>query len=399
MEMPVTPQNFSTLSAAEQVARLRLIRSENVGPISFRHLLARYGTGVAALEALPELARRGGGRGIRMCSRAAAEGEMEAIRAAGAELLFLGQPGYPSLLAHIEDAPPVLAVKGCLALAEGPSVAIVGARNASAAGLMLAQRLAHDLAGEGLVVVSGLARGIDTAAHKGALAGQARGGALAGAHANARNEGGTIAAVAGGLNVVYPPENERLQQAIGEKGLLVAEQPWGAVPQARHFPRRNRIISGLSLGLVVVEATEKSGSLISARLAGEQGRLLMAVPGSPLEPRAHGPNGLIREGATLVQSCADVLEALEPLMRRGLAMSESSYTPPPLVHHEVDDEARRQVAELLSPAPVAVDALIRTTGLPSAVVAVVLLEMELGGRIVRHPGHRVSLTPSDYGMF
>lgn len=387
-------QPLSTLATAEQIARLRLIRSENVGPIGFRHLLARYGSAVRALEALPELARRGGGRSLRICSRAAAEREMEAVYAAGAEMLFLGHPPYPALLAHIEDAPPVLTVQGRVALAAGPgspssiapSVAIVGARNASAAGLMFARQLAFDLAAAGVVVVSGLARGIDTAAHTGALAG----GRGAGSGEGRAGEGGTIAAVAGGLNVIYPPENERLQRAIGAEGLLVAEQPWGAVPQARHFPRRNRIITGLGLGLVVVEATARSGSLISARLAGEQGRLLMAVPGSPLEPRAEGPNGLIRDGAILVQSAADVLEALEPLVRRGVSAPEVAYAPP-LANLEPDGDARRAVAALLGLAPASVDSLIRETALPPAVVSIVLLELELAGRIVRHAGNRISL--------
>lgn len=364
---------FSHLSTAEQIARVRLIRSENVGPIGFRHLLERFGSAAKALDALPDLARRGGGRAIRIAPRAAAEAEIEATRAGGADLLFLGVPPYPSRLAHVEDAPPVLAVKGHMVLADRPAVAIVGARNASLAGLTVAQRLARELAEAEVVVVSGLARGIDTAAHKGALA------------------GGTIGVVAGGLNVFYPPENEPLQDAIAEQGLLVSEQPWGTVPQNRHFPRRNRIISGLALGLVVVEATPRSGSLISARLAGEQGRLVMAVPGSPLEPRAHGPNALIRDGATLVQSCADVLEALEPQLRLDLAAPEVPYGGPPLVQYDADDAARRTVAALLGPVPVSVDAVIRTTELPAAVVIIVLLEMELAGRVMRHAGNRVSL--------
>lgn len=381
---------FSHLSTAEQIARVRLIRSENVGPVSFRHLLARFGSAVKALEAVPELARRGGGRAIRLAAASTAAAEIEATRAAGGEVLFLGVPPYPTLLSHIEDAPPVLAVMGHIVLADRPSVAVVGARNASLAGQNIAQRLGRELAEAGLVVVSGLARGIDTAVHKGAL-----GGAQASALQAEGAPGGTVGVIAGGLNVFYPPENERLQQHIAEQGLLVTEQPWGAVPQASHFPRRNRIISGLSLGLVVVEATEKSGSLISARLAGEQGRLVMAVPGSPLEPRAHGTNGLIRDGATLVQSVADVLEALEPLMRRGVAAPAPPCTPPPhtppLAQQDADDSARRAVLTLLGPVPVCIDEVIRATGLPAAVVAIVLLEMELAGRVIRHVGHRVSL--------
>lgn len=371
---------FSHLSAAEQIARVRLIRSENVGPIGFRQLLGRFGSAAKALEALPDLVRKGGGRNIRIAPASVAEAEIEATRAGGGELLFLGVPPYPSLLAHVEDAPPVLAVRGHIPLTDRPAVAIVGARNASLAGQTFAQRLAMELAESGVVVVSGLARGIDTAAHKGAL------------HSR-ETAGGTIGVIAGGLNVFYPPENERLQQVIAEEGLLVSEQPWGSVPQQSHFPRRNRIISGLSLALVVVEATSRSGSLISARLAGEQGRLVMAVPGSPLEPRSNGPNGLIRDGATLVQSCADVLEALGPQLRLDLAAPEVPFTPA-LVQYDADDAARLAVTKLLGTVPVQVDDVIRATGLPPAVVAIVLLEMELAGRVLRHSGQRISLVPA-----
>lgn len=390
MGRPLSHSAFSHLSTAEQIARVRLIRSENVGPVSFRQLLARFGSAAKALEAVPDLARKGGRRNIRIAPAALAEAEIEATRAGGGELLFLGVPPYPSRLAHVEDAPPVLAMRGHMVLADRPAVAIVGARNASLAGQAFTQRLARDLAEAGLVVVSGLARGIDTAAHKGAL----EFGNLAGD----TPAGGTVGVIAGGLNVYYPPENERLQQAIAEQGLLVSEQPWGSVPQQSHFPRRNRIISGLSLGLVVVEATAKSGSLISARLAGEQGRLVMAVPGSPLEPRALGPNSLIRDGATLVQSCADVLEALEPQLRPDIAAPIVPFAPQQapasLVQYEADDEARRAVLALLGTVPVSVDEVIRATGLPAAVVSIVLLELELAGRVLRHIGHRVSLVPT-----
>ena len=384
---------FSHLASAEQIARVRLIRSENVGPISFRHLLARFGSARTALDAVPELARKGGGKRIRIAPASVAEAEIQATRAAGGELLFLGVPPYPSLLAHVEDAPPVLAARGHIPLADRPAVALVGARNASLAGQTFALRLARELAEAGLVVVSGLARGIDTAAHKGALAASGMAGnGMTGNGMTGGYEGGTVGVVAGGLNVFYPPENELLQKTISEQGLLLSEQPWGAIPQQSHFPRRNRIISGLSLGLVVVEATARSGSLISARLAGEQGRLVMAVPGSPLEPRAHGPNGLIRDGATLVQCCADVLEALGPQLRLDIAAPEVPFAPA-LVEYDADDAARRAVVELLGTVPVGVDDVIRATGLPPAVVAIVLLELELAGRILRHGGHRISLVP------
>lgn len=361
----------SRLSSAEQIARIRLIRSENVGPITFRHLLARFSNAIAALAALPDLAGKGGARAIRIATSAEAERELAAAEALGAHVLFLGAPPYPPLLAAIEDAPPVLFTLGHLVLLDRPCVALVGARNASAAGLGFASKLARDLSGQGVVVVSGLARGVDTAVHKASL------------------ERGTIAVVAGGLDVVYPPENRGLYDAIAAQGLIVAEQPLGTQPQARHFPRRNRIISGLSLGVVVLEAALKSGSLITARQAGEQGREVMAVPGSPLDPRAQGANALIREGATLVQSAHDVMEAIMPLIQRGSSETDVPFAAsPPLI--DVAEGDRKIIADLLSPTPVQTDEIIRLCGLSPALVQTILLELELAGRLVRHAGNRVS---------
>ena len=357
----------------DAVARLRLIRTDSIGPITYRQLIARFGSAGAALLALPDLARRGG-RALTIAATAAAEAEIAAIDAIGAALIFIDTPAYPALLASLESAPPVLSAHGDPGLLDRPAVAIVGARNASAAGVRFARQLAHDLAAEDLVVVSGLARGIDAAAHQGAMA------------------GGTIAVVAGGVDVVYPPENAALMAEIAEKGLILAEQMPGVYPQARHFPRRNRIIAGLAVGTLVIEGAPKSGSLITARVAAEAGREVMAVPGSPLDPRAQGCNILIREGATLVQSAADVIEALSAFgsgTQVGMRFKVADMARPDLVLNAGDAE-RGEIARLLSPTPVAIDEIIRLSGLPSAVVATVLLDMELMGQVVRHAGGRVA---------
>jgi DNA processing protein len=275
------------------------------------------------------------------------------------------------LLAELETAPPALIVKGDLNLLDKPAIALVGARNASAAACRFARQLAHDLGAAGNVIVSGLARGIDSAAHDGALA------------------SGTIAVIAGGIDIVYPPENAERQAAIAERGLLIAEQPPGVEPRARHFPWRNRIIAGLAHGTVVVEAAPRSGSLITARHATEYGREVMAVPGSPLDPRAQGCNLLIREGATLVQSADDVLEAVNPLRVRPFRQREQDYAAPG-PSADADESARRAIADLLGPTPAPVDELVRQSGLTPAMVQTVLLELELAGRLERHAGGRVS---------
>ena len=359
----------------DRIARLRLIRTPGIGPVTFAQLLARFGSPAAALAAVPDLARRGGGTPPAVTARAIVEAEVATVEQLGGRYLFAGQGLYPPLLARIETAPPALIVRGRLALIEQRAVAVVGARNASAAAIRFARGLSAELADRGFMVVSGLARGIDTAAHSGA--GPAR----------------TIGVVAGGADVFYPPENEPLQRAIGDQGLVVAEQPPGTEPRARHFPYRNRIIAGLAIGTVVVEAAPKSGSLITARLAAEFGRDVMAVPGSPLDPRAQGCNQLIREGATLIQSAADIDELLAPLAGGQVASPSSGYGQPPLAA-DVEAAERRSVTELLGPSAVPVDEVVRLSALPPATVQMVLLELELGGRLERHAGGRVSLRVS-----
>jgi len=365
------------LSKAERLARLRLIRTPHVGPITFHQLIARFGTGIAALEALPDLARRGGRtKPLKVCPQSVAERELAALAKIGAQALFHGGPGYPPPLAACEDAPPVLFTLGHVHLLEKPAIAVVGARNASAVGVRFAREIAGALGARGLIVVSGLARGIDAAAHEGALS------------------SGTIAVQAGGIDVIYPSENTELYGKIREVGLLVSEIPPGVQPQARHFPRRNRLISGLALGVLVVEAAPRSGSLITARLALEQGREVFAVPGSPLDPRARGANNLIRQGATLTESADDVLAVLEETLRtplkepRGHAMRHPVARPPSDAEL---DAGRRRIAAVLSPTPIGIDELIRQCELTPAVVLTILLELELAGRLDRHPGNRVSL--------
>ena len=354
------------------VDRLRLVRSPGIGPVTYRQLVARFGLPSAALDAVPDLAPRGGGRPPRLASRSDAEREMARIDALGARYLVLGQGLYPSALAELDDAPPLLTVKGELKLLDKMLVAMVGARNASAAACRFARQLAYDLGQQDVTVVSGLARGIDSAAHDGAL------------------ESGTIGVVAGGLDVFYPPENQARQEAMFEHGLVIAEMPPGTEPRARHFPYRNRIIAGLSSGTVVVEAAPRSGSLITARLAAEAGREVMAVPGSPLDPRAQGCNQLIRDGATLIQSAADVLEAVRPLQPR-LSSPRSDYQTTDPRWLDGDSGALGAVEALLGPSPVPVDEVIRLTGAPSGAVQMALLELDLAGRLDRHAGGKVSI--------
>lgn len=348
--------------------RLRLIRTPGVGPVTYRQLIARFGGAAQALDALPDLARRGGGRAAPRDARAI-ERELATVAKLGARYLFLGDADYPPLLAELDDAPAALTVRGTLPPAN-TVVAIVGARNASAAACRFARGIAHELAQAGATVVSGLARGIDTAAHVGA--GPA-----------------TVAVIAGGIDIAYPPENAALQERIAGEALLIAEMPPGTEPRARHFPHRNRIIAGLAHGTLVVEAAPRSGSLITARLAGEAGREVMAVPGSPLDPRAQGCNLLIRDGATLIQSAADVLEQIRPLDPRAVRSPVAPFAGAPPV--DASDRERVRVTALLGPVPVAVDEVIRQADLPSPVVQTVLLELELAGRLERHAGGRVSL--------
>ena len=368
------------LSDRQRLSWLRLIRSENVGPASFRQLINRFGSAEAALEALPELVAAGGGTSPpHVATFAEAEAELAAAAAHGARFVAIGERDYPPMMRRMDNPPPLIAVKGNPAVFSLPPVAIVGARNASLAGIRLARQLASELGRDGYAVVSGLARGIDTAAHEGALA------------------TATVAVFAGGLDRPYPPENATLGAEIAARGgALVSEMPFGWEPRARDFPRRNRLVAGLSLGLVVVEAAKRSGSLISARLAGEMGRLVFAVPGSPLDPRAAGTNGLLKEGAILVTEARDVVEQLAPLLGRPLPAPEQleeptdlSATPPPL------EGDRRAVVEALGPVPTAVDEIIRHTGLHPAQVLLILLELDLAGRLERHAGGFVSLLVAD----
>jgi DNA processing protein len=375
--------NTDTLGPAERLAWLRLIRSENVGPVTFRGLLARFGNAEATLATLPDLARRGGRtRPIRICPLEDAERELEALETIGARLLAVVEPDYPPALAALEHAPPVVSVLGRSDLLRQRAVAVVGARNASANGRRLAHDIAEGLGRAGFLVASGLARGIDTAAHRGAL------------------ETGTAAVVAGGLDVVYPPENEALHGEIAKRGVLLSEMPPGTAPQARHFPRRNRLISGMSLGVLVVEAAPRSGSLITARLALDQGREVFAVPGSPLDPRARGCNDLLRQGAGLVESADDVVQALDGMIRplEGPPKPKEFLAEmPPTVPDSEVSAGRHSIEELLGPAPVAVDELVRQCHLSPAVVNTVLLELELAGRAERHPGNRFSTIAGETG--
>jgi DNA processing protein len=310
---------------------------------------------------------------VRIHSRQDAERELKAATAFGVTLVALGEPDYPRRLQMIDDAPPLLAVRGRTEAFDLPMVAIVGARNASAAGMRFADRLARDLGAAGFAVVSGLARGIDAAAHRGSLA------------------TGTIAVLAGGHDRVYPPEHHELADAILTNGALISEMPLGWEPRARDFPRRNRLISGLAAGIVVVEAAKRSGSLITARFALEQGREVFAVPGSPLDPRAEGSNDLIKQGATLVTNAADVITVLRPILREPVALAASEPDPAPLPRDEPGSDERARIVALLGPTPVPIDDLVRLSGSSPATVRVVLLELELAGRLERYGGALVSL--------
>ena len=366
----------------EDLDRLRLARTEGVGPLTYRRLLRRYDSAAAAIDALPGLARAGGRVHPPVVpGRDAAEREFERAGRAHAALLFVDRPGYPELLALLDDAPSVLAVQGRPELLDRRAVAMVGSRNASANGQRLAGSMAEALAAAGLVVVSGLARGIDAAAHAGAL-----------------RAGATVACVAGGIDVAYPPEHAGLQAEIARDGAVVAEAPPGTAPQARHFPRRNRIIAGLSLGVVVVEAALRSGSLITARLAQEAGREVYAVPGSPLDPRCRGANDLIRQGARLVETAADVLEDLPAhpgtglgggvsFPRRGRLLEEAAFPPEPAE----GDHEREIIIGLLGPSATSVDDLIRRSQLSPGAVMAVLLMLEVAGKVEMLPGNTVAL--------
>jgi DNA processing protein len=366
------------LTHAQRISWLRLIRTENVGPVTFRNVINRYGSADAALAALPGLSKRGG-KVAKLASSEDAEQEMDAIHSIGAQLVAPGEKNYPRLLRFIDTPPPLLTVLGNLS-AQAKCVAIVGSRNASAAGRKMTRDIARTLGEAGYIVVSGLARGIDAAAHEASLA------------------TGGVAVVAGGINRIYPPENEELLHKISETGAAYTEMPFNWQATARDFPRRNRLVSGISIATIVIEAAEKSGSLITARLAAEQGREVFALPGSPLDPRANGTNRLIKQGAQMVTSAEEILEAL----------AELPDEPPPMPYATARDEEdlfrmfqhfaepaqdeRTKIIDALGPSPIFIDTLIRETGLPPASVHAVLLELELAGKLEHQGGQRVALT-------
>lgn len=362
----------------EKLAWLRLSRTENVGPITFYQLVNAYGSAIDALEALPELSKRGGRKNpLKAPPSNIIEREYEILQKIGGDIVIGSEENYPLALAATDDAPPVFSYIGNPALMHRPCLAVVGARNASINGRKFAEKISAELGRQGQVIASGLARGIDTAAHQGAL------------------DTGTIAVVAGGIDVVYPEENLKLYEQIKETGLVIAESKLGQKPFAQSFPRRNRIVSGLSKGVVVVEATMRSGSLITARLAGEQGRDVFAVPGHPFDPRASGPNYLLRDGATLVRNAQDILDSLASPSE--LAMNEpkpvnDGFQPQVLSEEDVPQDAQEIVLGHLSFTPLAVDELIRACHLSIPVLQTILLELELAGRIKRTSGNKVSLT-------
>ncbi len=360
----------------ERTARLRLIRSENVGPITFHRLMERYGTATDALDALPELARRGGKKTVRICTHDRAIREIEALEKAGGCHIHFGSVGYPPLLTQIDDAPPVLSVLGHHALLGKKSVAVVGARNASTNGRQLARQFASALGAAGYLVVSGMARGIDAAAHDGALA------------------TGTVAVMGGGADVIYPRENETLYGHLIQTGAIIAEMPIGTKPKATHFPRRNRIISGMARGIVIIEAGAKSGSLITARMALEQGREVFAIPGAPQDPRVKGTNMLIRDGAMLTETADDVISLLRDQDTYALCDHRSNVPAPPIktaLNVQGTKEIQADLCQLLNYGPTDVDDIIRENGFDPSDLAGALLELELAGRLERLPGNRVCL--------
>jgi len=370
--MDTKTPSTTNLTDAQRIDWLRLIRSDNVGPRTFRSLVNHFGSARVALDRLPDLARRGGAaRPGRICGEEDARAEFAASQRLGVTLLAPGEDGYPPRLAELDDAPPLLGVRGVRDVLMRPLIAIVGSRNASGAGIKFASTLARDLGEAGFIIASGLARGIDQAAHRASIA------------------SGTVAVLAGGHDRIYPPEHEGLLVEMLEAGgAAISEMPLGHVPRARDFPRRNRLISGVALGVVVVEAAHRSGSLITARIAAEQGREVFAVPGSPLDPRAAGTNDLIKQGATLTTEASDVINAVEPIMGRPIELREPEEDP---LSGEPDAGDRARIVGLLGPSPVLLDDLIRMAETSAATVRIVLLELELAGRLERHGGGLVSL--------
>lgn len=372
------------LTEKQKLSWLRLIRSDNIGPVTFRDLINHFGSAEAALDALPDLSRRGGAaRSPRIATLAQAEREMETATRFGARFVGIGEPDYPPALREIDGAPPLIAMKGSSATVIRPSLGIVGSRNASINGAKFAAMLARQCGQAGYTIASGLARGIDAAAHAASLS------------------TGTVAMLAGGLDKPYPPENFRLLDDIyANGGATISEMPFGWEPRARDFPRRNRLIAGVSLGVLIVEAAERSGSLITARLAGDFGRLVFSVPGSPLDSRCHGTNRLIKDGATLVTEAADILDALSPMMEPRLDLQHvvregTGDQPISQTGDRAGDKERAILAEALGPSPVETDDIIRHTGLPAATVYLLLLELDIAGKLNRHSGGRISMIMAD----
>lgn len=366
------------LDDEERLAWLRLIRTDKVGPALFRDLLDHCGTAQNALYALPELSARGGARRKpKICSRSDAEAELQRAEDFGAQYVALGERAYPRRLTSVDNPPPLLAFKGNDAMSQTDAVAIVGARNCSLSASKFASRIAEQLGDNGYVIASGLARGIDAAAHKASL------------------QSGTIAVFAGGLDRIYPPEHDRLiDDILAQGGAILSEMPFGFSPRGRDFPRRNRIVSGMSLGVVVIEAAQRSGTLHTARFALEQNREIFAVPGAPLDPRAEGCNRLIRQGAHLITEVGHILEVLAPISGRQTGLSHRTANPrqtDQTTPAEPSTPDRDQVLSALGKAPVGIDELIRHTGLPARTVQLILLELELANRIERHAGQLVSL--------
>ena len=373
--LPIAP-----LDDASRLACLRLIRSDNVGPVTFRQLINHYGGATAAVDALPDIARRAGrGKPLKLFPRDAAERELEAATKARSVPIFTIEPGYPPRLAALDHPPPMIYARGNPALLASSMIAIVGSRQASAAGLKLTRQFAAELGQSGLVVASGLARGVDGAAHEVALT------------------TGTVAVVAGGIDIIYPPEHAGLYDALTERGCIITEMAPGYQPRAQDFPRRNRIISGISLGVLIIEAARRSGTLVTARYAAEQGREVFAVPGHPLDPRAEGTNQLLKQGATLTTCVADILDVLGPITGQSpVQLAEPTIhfaSPAPAAPPTVSDRDLDTIASSLGPHPIDIDALVQATGLSIRAVQIAIMELDLAGRIERHGHQLVSLRP------
>lgn len=369
----------TSFSYAEKLGFLRLIRSENIGPRTFFQLMSMYKTAEKALQAAEGMSVRGGRKEpIKICSVEKAEKEIEQCEKIGAQIILHGEKAYPKKLSFIPDPPPVITALGDIHTLQMESIAIVGARNASANGFRMARSMAAQLAEEGYSIISGMARGIDTAAHKGAL-----------------EKGRTVAVIAGGVDIIYPKENADLYQKIQESGAVIAELPFSTTPRAENFPQRNRIISGISLGTIIVEAAVRSGSLITARFALEQGREVMAIPGFPMDPRAEGPNKLIKNGAALVENPQDVIDAIKHAGERkisGFFEETEDFIPKSPPSDEDLSDIREVIINNLNASPTPVDSLIEITGAETSSVLGILLELELAGRLLRHAGGRVSLS-------